>query len=223
MAYFIDKLIWRIGISTYTKIKVLLKTKLFKKTFFLLCFSLWVSVNSLVSQEGNYTFENYGNETVLLNGNVTGSASDLGLAYYNPARLALIENPSFVISGKAYQLDKYTLTDVFQSEVDLRTSRFNGIPSIVAGTFNLKFLPKHKFAYAILSRYRSQIGINYSSGIEEGSDFFPFGEEVRRVTDIAFTERLREEWYGLVWSYPIKENFAIGISLFGSILLSNQN
>ena len=183
----------------------------------MLCTSLFVGLNCAISQEGNYTFENYGNQSVLLNGNVTGSASDLGLTYYNPARLALIEKPSFVISGKAYQLDNYTLTDVFESEVDLSTSKFNGIPSIVAGTFSLKFLPKHKFAYAILSRYRSDIGINYSSGVQQGSEFFPFDDEVRRVTDIAFGESLREEWYGVSWAYPISENFGIGASLFGSI------
>lgn len=190
----------------------------FQNFYFLsLCAFLFWGLTPAASQEGNYTFENYGNQSVLLNGNVTGSASDLGLTYYNPARLALIEKPSFVISGKAYQLDNYTLTDVFESEVDLNTSNFNGIPSIVAGTFSVKFLPKHKFAYAILSRYRSDIGINYSSGIQEGSEFFPFENEVRRVTDIDFNERLREEWYGVSWAYPISENFGVGISLFGSI------
>ncbi len=187
------------------------------KCCFSMCFGLYISLLSLWSQEGNYTFENYGNQSVLLNGNVTGSASDLGLTFYNPARLSLIDKPSFVIAGKAYEFSKYTLTDVFQSKVDLKTSNFNGIPSIVAGTFNLKFLPKHKFAYSILSRYRSDVQISYSSGIEEGSDFDPIDNEVRRVTDIVFRNRLREEWYGITWSYPIKENFGIGVSIFGSI------
>ncbi len=184
-------------------------------------FYLWFGISTLQSQEGNYTFENYGNQSVLLNGNVTGSAGDLGLTYYNPARLALIDKPAFVIAGKAYQLDKYTLTDVFQSSVDLKNSNFNGIPSIVAGTFKLKFLPKHKFAYAILSRYRSDFQINYSSGITEDPEFDPIDGEVRRVTDISFRDKLREEWYGITWSYAIRENFGIGISLFGSIYETN--
>ncbi|WP_297690946.1 hypothetical protein [uncultured Eudoraea sp.] len=42
-------------------------------------------------QEGNYKFDNYGNQSMLLNGNVTGSATDLGLAYYNPARLVFVD------------------------------------------------------------------------------------------------------------------------------------
>lgn len=57
---------------------------------------------SVVAQEGNYRYESYGNQSVLLNGNVTGSAEDLGLTYYNPARLAFIEEPSIVIAGKAF-------------------------------------------------------------------------------------------------------------------------
>lgn len=32
-------------------------------------------------QEGNYKFDNYGNQSMLLNGNVTGSATDLSLKW----------------------------------------------------------------------------------------------------------------------------------------------
>ena len=54
------------------------------------------------TQEGNYRYESFGNQSLLLNGNVTGSAEDLGLTYYNPARLAFIEEPAIVLAGKAW-------------------------------------------------------------------------------------------------------------------------
>ena len=57
-----------------------------------------------LSAQGNYKQENYGNRSILLNGNVTGSVSDLGLTYYNPARLAMIENVAFAINAKTYEL-----------------------------------------------------------------------------------------------------------------------
>jgi hypothetical protein len=154
---------------------------------------------------------------MLLNGNATGSATDLGLAYYNPARLIFVDKPSIVIAVKAYEWSQFTFEDVFETEIDVNSSNFSGIPSIVAGTFNLKFLPKHRFAYSILSRYRSDIPLNYSSGIQENPEFDPIENEVRRVTNISFQNRLREEWYGITWAYPVNEKLGIGASLFGSI------
>ena len=171
-------------------------------------------------QEGNYKFDNYGNQSMLLNGNVTGSATDLGLAFYNPARLVTVDKPSFVIAGKAYEWSKFTFEDIFETEIDLNTSNFSGVPSIVAGTFNLKFLPKHRFAYSILSRYRSNIPLNYSSGIQENPEFDPLQNEVSRVTNINFQNNLREDWYGITWAYPVNEKLGVGASLFGSIYTS---
>ena len=169
------------------------------------------------AQEGNYRYESYGNQSVLLNGNVTGSAEDLGLTFYNPARLAFIEEPSIVIAGKAFQLIKYDLEDVFESDVDLKESNFNGVPSIVSGTFKLKFLPNHQFAYSFISRYRSDINLDYNSGEMEGLTVGELANVRRSFTDIFFRNRIRDEWYGVSWAHKLRENFSIGASLFGSI------
>ena len=59
----------------------------------------------LISAQGYYNNENFGNRSLLLSGNVTGSVNDLGLTYYNPARIAIIENPVFSINAKAYQFN----------------------------------------------------------------------------------------------------------------------
>ena len=62
-----------------------------KYSLFLLIFCFIIQVKS----QTNYKYENFGNRSILLNGNVTGSVDDLGATYYNPARLALIEDPVF--------------------------------------------------------------------------------------------------------------------------------
>ena len=183
-----------------------------------LCSILLIPV---LAQEGNYRFESYGNQSVLLGGNVTGSAEDLGLTFYNPARLAFIEEPQIVIAGKAFQLINYDLKDVFESEIDIKESNFNGIPSIISGTFNVKFLPNHRFAYAFLSRYRSDLNLNYNSGVRDDLIIGEVDNVVRSFTDIFFRDRLRDEWYGVSWAHKLRDNFAIGASLFGSIYESN--
>ncbi len=103
----------------------------------ILAMHLWLVLcllghNTLVNaQEGNYKFENFGNQSVLLSGNVTGSVADLGLVFHNPARLGLIENPSFTIGGKAYEWSKFYFDDVLQTENSLSSNQFGGIPATI--------------------------------------------------------------------------------------------
>ena len=118
--------------------------------------------------QGHYNQENFGNRSLLLGGNVTGSVTDLGLTYYNPARLALIEDPVFTINAKAYQFSNVTLKNPFGRENKLSDSRFEGVPSLVSGTFKIEKWPRHHFAYAFLSRQRSRIGVNVSRDLAEG-------------------------------------------------------
>ena len=168
------------------------------------------------AQEGNYKFENFGNQSVLLNGNVTGSVADLGLVYYNPARLGLIDNPSFTIGGKAYEWSKYYFDEVLESDKSLSSNQFDGIPATIAGTFNIKFLPGHKFAYSILSRHRSNIRVNYDSGLVpvDGTPRIP--DATQTFTELDFRDRLRDDWFGITWAYAFSDSFSVGISLFGS-------
>ncbi|MEJ2585069.1 MAG: hypothetical protein P8Z38_08495 [Robiginitalea sp.] len=173
------------------------------------------------AQEGNYKFENFGNQSVLLNGNVTGSVADLGLVFYNPARLGLIENPSFTVGGKAYEWSKYYFEDILESEENLSSNRFGGLPATIAGTFSLKALPDHKFAYSIISRYRSDIRVNYISGLQTEPDFGNIPDASESFSELELRNRLRDDWFGVSWAYAISETFSIGASLFASIYETN--
>ena len=188
---------------------------------------LWVfligALQVSTAQEGNYKFENFGNQSVLLSGNVTGSVADLGLVFHNPARLGLIDNPSFTIGGKAYEWSKYDFNDILQTEKSLSANRFGGIPATIAGTFDLKFLPGHKFAYSILSRYRTDVQLNYNSGLIPDEEFAEVPDAEESFTDLYFRDRIRDDWFGITWSYPISETFSVGASLFGSICEHNGN
>ena len=189
------------------------------RIFGILGLLLWGAI--LSGQEGNYKFENFGNQSVLLNGNVTGSVADLGLVYYNPARLGLIENPSFTIGGKAYEWSKFYFDNILQTENSLTANRFGGLPATLAGTFNLKFLPDHKFAYSIISRYRSDIRVRYDSGLSSAFETPNIPDAEESFTELDFRDRLRDDWFGITWAYPISETLSVGVSLFGSIYEHN--
>ena len=153
---------------------------------------------------------------------MTGSVSDLGLAIYNPARLGLVEKPSFTISGKAYEWFNYDFQNVLDTDADLSDSNFNGIPGTVAGTFEVGFLPNHKFAYSLISRYRTSIGLNYASGIIFDDPIGPVEDVDERITDISLNSSLKDEWFGLTWAHALSENFSIGATVFGSIYESRD-
>ena len=97
--------------------------------------------------QGYYNQENFGNRSILLTGNVTGSVDDLGLAYYNPSRLAIIEEPNFTINAKAFQLGNIKIENVFGRSNKLSDSKFGSLPNLVAGTFKIGGSDKHKFVY----------------------------------------------------------------------------
>ena len=182
---------------------------------FLILFITVLTVNLTFSQR-NYKFENFGNRSILLNGNVTGSVDDLGATYYNPARLALIEDPVFLINAKMFQLTNVKLDNVTLDGNNLSSSNFDGVPSMIAGTFKIKSLENHQFAYTFFSRNRSDLSIGYNSRVEDNNIFNDNYEISKYVNETSLNNQLRENWYGGSWAKSITSNFSIGASLFFS-------
>jgi len=171
----------------------------------------------LLFGQGYYNQENFGNRSMLLSGNVTGSVDDLGLTYYNPARIALVENPVFSINAKAYQFSSIRLKNIFGAEDKLNDSRFEGIPSLVSGTFNIEKWENHHFAYSFLSKQRSRFNINFSRDIESGQIIDEIAEVERFVGDFKLDNKENDEWFGVTWGTKLKDNFSIGVSTFVSV------
>jgi len=170
-----------------------------------------------IQAQRNYKFENFGNRSILLNGNVTGSVDDLGATYYNPARLALVEDPVFLINAKIYQLSNVKIGNITIDGKSLSQSNFDGLPSMIAGSFKIKKFEGHHFAYAVFSRNRSDLSIGYNSNIIDVIDpDFDLPIE-KYVASTNITNKLRDNWFGVSWATSINENFSIGASLFGSI------
>ena len=171
----------------------------------------------LVKAQGYYNGENFGNRSILLSGNVTGSVDDLGLTYYNPARLALIEDPVFTINAKAYQISSLKFENVFGRDSKLNDSRFEGVPSLISGTFGVEKWEKHYFAYAFLSKERSRLNLNINREIDLENVDEDFVDEDRLVGNFQLDNKRNDEWFGVSWGMKLKENLSIGVSTFVSI------
>ena len=103
-------------------------------------------------------FNNFGNRSILLTGNVTGSVSDLGLTYYNPSFLTSVENVGFSLNAKAYQLVNIKLKNVLNENSQLSNTSFNGASTMAGGVFNLFGT---RFAYSYLTKSNSNYNLNY--------------------------------------------------------------
>ncbi|AXG69966.1 hypothetical protein KORDIASMS9_02195 [Kordia sp. SMS9] len=187
-------------------------------TFLGICIFLGIT-NSAFSQ-GNYRIENFGSRSILLNGNVTGSVDDLGLVYYNPSRLSLIEKPAFSVSGKAYEVSSTNLTNAFGAGNNVSNQRIGAVPTMIAGTLTLKFLPKDKFAYSFLSRHRVDNELAFNTGVLDGDQINIPGAE-RFIGSINLEDVISEEWFGFSWSRKISSKFSIGASMFLSVYEMN--
>ena len=186
------------------------------------------ALSSLVyAQDTHYWTEQFGNRSMLLSGAVIGSVEDLGAVFYNPARVALQDDPAFLISAKAYQLVTLGVKDGF-GETDLNNDDFGPAPSLAAGTFDLtgvkwlKPFHTHKFAYAFLSRYNFNYSLNTSSSLNyEYNPDWPGPEDID--ASFAWNKTVKEEWMGVTWAIPLNNSFSIGISNFMTTISQSAN
>ena len=196
-------------------IRLLMESSIFLRTRIVMIILICIVPNLLLAQ-GYYNQENFGNRSILLTGNVTGSVDDLGLAFYNPARLALIEEPNFTINAKAYQMGNIKINNVFGRNNKLSNSEFEGLPSLVAGTFKIGESEKHKFAYSVLSRRKSSVDLGFTREIDE-TVLDEFDNVERFLAELKLGDSETDEWLGLSWATKLKDNFSIGVSTFVSI------
>lgn len=181
------------------------------KTLSLFC--LFIYFSNSHAQQGNYKFNNFGNRSILLSGNVTGSVSDIGLTYYNPSRLTEIENTGFAFNAKAYQLSALKISDLFVEESTINSTNFDGVPSMAGGTVNIFGT---RFAYSFISKSRVDNNLNYNSDVlgDNIVNIFPDSRAYRVATNVR--TKVKDDWFGLTWAKKVNQNFSLGISLFGS-------
>ncbi|MDW5289280.1 hypothetical protein [Formosa sp. PL04] len=183
------------------------------KHFLYTGFFCMLCINLCFGQQANYNFNNFGNRSILLSGNVTGSVSDLGLAYYNPARLTQVKATGFAINAKAYQFTSVSLTDVFGESSKVANNDFNGVPSMAGASFNLFGT---RFAYSYLTKLDNDTNLNYSTdSISSGlANMFPKSQDYLGAYNVK--SKIRDEWMGITWAKKIGDKFSVGFTVFGT-------
>jgi hypothetical protein len=139
---------------------------------------------------------------------------DFGLAYYNPARLTEVENNGFAFNAKAYEYSTYQVKDAIDENSTVRDSKFNAIPSMVAGTFSLFGT---RFAYSVFTKYSTNTNLSYRTELLEKDIIESLQGTENYNIDFRVNSLLREQLIGLTWAKSVTENLSLGLSLFGSV------
>ncbi len=189
------------------------------KPHYLLCFFI-LNASTLLGQDGHYWTQQYGTKSMLLSGSVIGGVEDLGAVYYNPGRLAVIANSAFLLSASVYEYNAIKISDAFGTARNATKSDIKGVPTLAAGTFKVKFLPKHFFAYAIMTRQSSDMSFSFRDEVHKDVIAGLPGDEYFGA-EISFTNSALEQWIGLTWSHALSSKVSVGVTT--NFTTTNQN
>ncbi len=167
-------------------------------------------------QDSHYWTYQYGTRATLLGGAVIGSVLDLSGTYYNPGGMSLIKDPQTLMAAKVFQYPHVSLSGEEPGSLHLNSANLGPAPSLIAGTFRLRGLRKHWFGYSFLSRQEVKLGVSVSStGVRDILPDQPGDEHY--ATQYRLDEKMSEPWFGLTWSFKLKENIGLGVSQYFTV------
>jgi hypothetical protein len=164
------------------------------------------------SQDTNYWTLQYGTRGELLGGVVVGSAVDLSATFYNPGSLALILNPSSILTATTFGMETINIKDVDPDQDVVSSRRVGPEPSLFAGT-----LPLHWFggqmAYSFLTRQKLDFRLTEREGAIIGAD--ETGDTLSLGGEAFFDQNMSEHWGGVTWSKKANDRIGYGATLYG--------
>lgn len=181
-------------------------------------FLLLVFACSLSAQDQNYWNQQYGTRSRLLGGAVVGGCDDTSAGFYNPARLAWIDNPELSVSGTLYQMDRFFIEDGAGKDRDLQATNWRVVPSLASGIHTFDFAPGHAFGHTILARYHSSNNVSARRQANENviGDARSAGNE-DYTAQLNADLNLQEIWAGISWAWKVTDWLSIGATSFGAL------
>jgi hypothetical protein len=176
-----------------------------------LLWALWS--NKCIAQDAHYWTHQYGTASTLFGGAVIGSVVDLSTTYYNPAGMAMLENPAILLSAKVFDLTRVHFENGAGQHEDLSSLRFASAPDLAAGMISLDRLKENRLAWSFLTRQKFKIRLKSSQNTFKDVFSTHPGEE-RFVNESRIDQSLSEYWTGISWATKLNKNIGIGITQY---------
>ena len=176
----------------------------------------------VLAQESNYSNYEVGSKATMLGGSVVAGVDNISAVYYNPGALSFIENSSVTLETSTMFAGNLQIKNGAGNTIDIKSSFFDVIPSLIGGVVKNKKSPDWTFAYSSITVNSSFIEFNVRNTMFYDVLAGSAGEELYEgIYD--YTNRIRENWLGASASKKMNENFGIGLSLFGVYFSQNYN
>jgi hypothetical protein len=158
------------------------------------------------AQDAHYWPNQYGPVAQLVGGQLIGTTRDLSATYYNPAGLALTEQPNFLLSAESFEIESIGVRlgseSVFpdQSFLSVRPA-----PTFIAGSMPRRWLGhRRRIAWSALTRYRFNARFNPRRADS--------GDSERSGGEVLFDQAMSENWFGVTVSERRGPGFALGVT-----------
>jgi hypothetical protein len=187
------------------------------RNFFLVFFpALFFSLTLARAQDNHYWSQQYGAESTLLGGAMTGGITDNSAVYYNPGAIAFISNPSLSVDANVYRIDKIMISDGAGKGMNLNSAQISIYPQIIAGMLNLIKSSRFKFSYTLLTRNHNNILMN----TRYTNETLPNDPAIHKTASFAgaydYINQLDEQWLGLGTGYSVSDKLGVGLTVFGT-------
>ena len=157
----------------------------------------------LEAQDAHYWSQQYGTRAELLGGAVVGSILDLASTYYNPGALALMQDPSVLLSAKAFETRRISLLDADGNTAGFEDARTGLSPSLFT---TLIPLAQRRIAFSVFTR--ETFKVNTSARVEQALATEPGTVAAEYHVDYD----LSDTWFGVTWARPIRPGLGFGVT-----------
>ena len=196
-----------------------MRHKLILSIILLFCFA---KSPDLYAQESNYSNYEVGASATMLGGSVVAGVDNISAIYYNPGYLSYIENSSVALETATLFGARLRIKNGAGQDIDIQSSFFDVIPSLIGGIIKSKKAEDWTFAYAAITVNSSFIEFNVRN--TEFIDVLSSnsGDELYEgIYD--YSNKIRENWIGASASKKVNDNFAFGLSVFGVYFSQKYN
>ena len=163
-------------------------------------------------QDTNYWTLQYGTRGELLGGVVVGSAVDLSATFYNPGSLALVLDPSTILTATVFGMETISVSDENPDQDAVSSQHVGPQPSLFAGSLPMKWFGG-RMAYSVLTRQKLDFRLTAREGSVIGFD--ETGDTLSLGGEILFDQDVSETWGGITWAKKATEHVGYGVTFYG--------
>lgn len=164
------------------------------------------------AQDTHYWNLHYGTRGELVSGVMVGSALDLSSSFYNPGAFARMQDPSVLLTGSVFAMQRISLVDEDPDEKSPQSSNTGPSPSMVAGILPFEW-GGGRMGYSFLTRqqmdFRAIARDGVVVGLDQPSDTLSIGGEG------IIEQNMGEYWGGVTWSRNLGDRYSLGTTLYG--------